>query len=134
MEKTIMTVRLPFLQVFGYFYIFYIFSHIFGVYDPIFKIFSVIHIKIKFHIVWRKQLWQSDCLFAGFSYFYIFFTFFSISLVFMVRFPKFFQLYISTSNFLLFRENNLHFKSTFTYSHPWFFCASLLMDVVILVF
>ena len=40
-----------FLQGFGYFQIFYIFPHIFGVYDPIFKIFSVLDIKIKFPVV-----------------------------------------------------------------------------------
>jgi len=37
-----------FLQVFGYFLYFSDFSHIFGVYGPIFKKFSVKDIKIKF--------------------------------------------------------------------------------------
>ena len=40
-----------FLQVFGYFYIFHISPHIFGVYGPIFEIFSVKDIKIKFPVV-----------------------------------------------------------------------------------
>jgi len=40
-----------FLQVFGYFYIFHIFPHIFGVYGPIFEIFSVKDIKIKFPVI-----------------------------------------------------------------------------------
>ena len=61
-----------FLQVFGYFYIFQIFPHIFGVYGPIFKKFSVKDIKIKFPVVWRKQQWWSDCLFAGFWLFLYF--------------------------------------------------------------
>ena len=55
-----------FLQVLGYFYIFHIFLHIFGVYGPIFKTFSVLDIKIKYSVVLRKQTQQSDCLLAGF--------------------------------------------------------------------
>ena len=60
-----MTIRLPFAG-FRLLLYFQIFLHIFGVYGSIFKIFSVIDIKIKFPVVLRKQTWRSDCLSAGF--------------------------------------------------------------------
>ena len=50
---------------------------------------------------------------SRFQAIFVFFTFFSISLVFMVRFPNFFQLYISKLNFLSFKENNYDGQTPF---------------------
>ena len=51
--------------------------------------------------------------FCRFLAIFIFFTFSPISLVFMIRFSKFFQLYISKSNFTLFEENNYDSQTAF---------------------
>ena len=53
------------------FWLFLYFPHIFCVYCPIFKIFVVINIKIKFLIVLRKHPWRSYCLSAGFWRFFM---------------------------------------------------------------
>ena len=107
-----------FLQVFSYFYIFH---HIFGVYEPIFKIFSVIDIKIKFPVVWRKQLWRSDCLFCRFLAILYFFTFSPISLVFLVQFSNFFQLKMLKLNFPSFEENNNNGQTAFLQGFGYFY-------------